>query len=544
FLAEKCRETNSEISFTYSDIKNALSDKPKMKVLDTTHLFQYLADRQKSDPNLGFDLDRDDDQKLCRVFFVFKGGQELWSNMGSRLVLFDTKHGTNTYGFKLGLFVTVDENGKTRIVAGSFVKQEDVASFEWVFKQWDKFMHGKSPAVIFTDSDKSMASAVKKVWGTSIKHFLCTYHLSKNFHQHIKPLFSKKAWKNYKKAKSIFWKLCLETDEQSKLTFDKDWEELVAYIRVNSDSSSDKVSFHSDKIRLLNSILVFLPEYWHLFIWLQVDQQIKWLEMPKAKKEVWIGRYTWTELTFGVHSTQRIEAIHSSVARFCKKSHPLLVITKKLENLADELALKSGTEAARAEHRRILSGEGGLLRMIREMSHKVTAYAIDMICAQASQHVNYSAVSMQNELAGNDAETYSVCLTDESKQMARQRSKDRAKQWSLAQKSKKKKGSSPVQTTTVGPARSSEGRIAAESLGDRAPTEGVCQIDEGRINLDEKDCITTLTKCSCQFATSRGLPCRHMFCVAQVMRRNYSVNKVIIANMMSHVDSQFVQHIF
>ncbi|MGH3621593.1 MAG: hypothetical protein ACRDQ5_07360 [Sciscionella sp.] len=73
FLAEKCRETNSEISFTYSDIKNALSEKPKMKVLDTTHLFQYLADRQKNDPNLSFDLDRDDDQKLCRVFFVAPG---------------------------------------------------------------------------------------------------------------------------------------------------------------------------------------------------------------------------------------------------------------------------------------------------------------------------------------------------------------------------------------------------------------------------------------------------------------------------------------
>ncbi|MGH7954497.1 MAG: hypothetical protein ACREOZ_00900, partial [Gloeomargaritales cyanobacterium] len=163
FLAEKSREANKEVTFTYGDIKSALSDKQKTKALDTTQLFQYLTDRQNADSNLlGFELYQDDAQKLNRVFFVLKGGRELWCSMGASLVLFDTKHGTNAYGFKLGLFVTVDENGITRIVAGSFVKQEDVASFEWVFIQWNKFMH-HSPAIIFTDSDKAMARGIKSV---------------------------------------------------------------------------------------------------------------------------------------------------------------------------------------------------------------------------------------------------------------------------------------------------------------------------------------------------------------------------------------------
>ncbi|MGH7973877.1 MAG: hypothetical protein ACREBR_00025 [bacterium] len=406
FLAEKSREANKEVTFTYGDIKSALSDKQKTKALDTTQLFQYLTDRQNVDSNLGFELYQDNAQKLNRVFFVLKGGRELWCSMGASLVLFDTKHGTNAYGFKLGLFVTVDENGITRIVAGSFVKQEDVASFEWVFIQWNKFMH-HSPAIIFTDSDKAMARGIKKVWGIKIKHFLCTYHLSKNFHQHIKPLFSSKAWKKYAIAKSMFWKLCLETDERSKLTFNTEWDDLTSYIHKNSDLSPEKL-----------------------------EVQLKWLESIKVKKEVWVGRYTWAELTFGVHSTQRIEAIHSSVARFCNKSHPLLVITRKLENLADELALKSETEAFRANHRKIVSSEIFLLNLVRELSGKATAYAIDRIFEQASQHKNYKATLLLDEVVEGE-KRYKVDLTQEGKMKARHHSRKRARQWSSLRKLKK-----------------------------------------------------------------------------------------------------------
>ncbi|MGH7954699.1 MAG: hypothetical protein ACREOZ_01935, partial [Gloeomargaritales cyanobacterium] len=174
FLAEKCRNKDCEITFTLADVKNALGGNRQEKSLDTTLLFKYLVYRQKDEANLGFALDQDDKQKLNLFFFVFKGGLELWSSMGSRLILYDTKHGTNRYGLKLGLFVSVDENGKTRMLAASFVQQEDAASFEWVFTKFNEFM-------------RNVPVVVKKVWGTSIKHFLCTYHISKNFHQYIKP---------------------------------------------------------------------------------------------------------------------------------------------------------------------------------------------------------------------------------------------------------------------------------------------------------------------------------------------------------------------
>ena len=54
----------------------------------------------------------------------------IWNNLGEDTVLlFDTKHRTNRYGHKLGYFCTVDEEGRTRVLAATFLLKENKEIF-------------------------------------------------------------------------------------------------------------------------------------------------------------------------------------------------------------------------------------------------------------------------------------------------------------------------------------------------------------------------------------------------------------------------------
>ncbi|MGH7955110.1 MAG: hypothetical protein ACREOZ_04035, partial [Gloeomargaritales cyanobacterium] len=263
-----------------------------------------------------------------------------------------------------------------------------------------------------------------------------------------------------------------------------------------------------------------------LCLW-QVEQKLKWLDTMKQKKEVWVGRYTWGELTFGIHSTQRIESIHSSVARFCNKNHQISMIVKKLVNLADEHAFKSGIEAARAANRKIADRECAAFKMAQSLLGKVTGYAFDIVISEAAQVENYQVLLLREE---DEKQVYSVGLTEASRAKAREYAKLRAKECSLARKSKKRKP--VVKESMICKQTDCQNGKGVLNAAEKTPEAGpVCVTNEdgfGRdfIKANEKGHFTTLTKCSCQFVVSRGLPCRHMFCVASSLTSENTLEKV------------------
>ena len=125
-------------------------------------------------------------------------------------MLYDTKHGSNRYGFYLGIISTIDCEGKTRILAISLSKKQDIPTFLWVFKKF-KEAFVSSPTVIFTDSDASMIASIREVFPSSI-HLLCIFHIWKNFYQHIMPLLKMTASEVRKKIANQFWRLAKDSD--------------------------------------------------------------------------------------------------------------------------------------------------------------------------------------------------------------------------------------------------------------------------------------------------------------------------------------------
>jgi hypothetical protein len=118
--------------------------------MDTTGFVQYLQQR-KDNEGLDFEWVNDEDSSMDRCLFIFKDAVKCLSD-GSRPVLFDTKHGSNRYGLRLGILSTVGRNGSTVLLAAALLSKEDESSFAWVFTHFERIF-GLQPHCIFTDGD-------------------------------------------------------------------------------------------------------------------------------------------------------------------------------------------------------------------------------------------------------------------------------------------------------------------------------------------------------------------------------------------------------
>ena len=183
YLSALHRERNhTEPPFTYHDVFTAISPHKNQTAMDSTGFIQYLQGR-KDDQGLDFDWLSDEEGSIANAFFVFKNAVRTFSD-GSRPVLFDTKHGSNRYGLRLGIFSTVGRDGSTILLGASLLAHEDQQSFEWAFNEFRKAF-GTHPHCIFTDGDKAMAAAIRSTWPET-KHFLCTWHLSQTIIKNTK----------------------------------------------------------------------------------------------------------------------------------------------------------------------------------------------------------------------------------------------------------------------------------------------------------------------------------------------------------------------
>jgi hypothetical protein len=187
----------------------------------------------------------------------------------------------------LGVFCTVDREGKTRIIAASFQLNEDDESFSWIYEQFIKCF-GSAPNVLWTDEDAAMASAAKRIF-PDCHHHLCIWHLYKNFYKNLHPLFIGKK-DEWSEAQNLFWKMAKNTDQSYESELILDLEKLRTIIDTCGNSTA-----------------------------LATNDKSNWYKKLVQNKERWAGVYTYKYFNAGLASTQRVEAINSAVALFCSK---------------------------------------------------------------------------------------------------------------------------------------------------------------------------------------------------------------------------------
>jgi hypothetical protein len=118
-----------------------------------------------------------------------------------RTNVFDDTHQTNRYNMFVGFFVTEDCFGKTVRLAQVFFKNQDNASFEFIFRCYKRltdrchalaveatssYVSIKAKPVFMTDGCERIAHALRVVYGDSMLHLLCVWHLlSMNAKKHL-----------------------------------------------------------------------------------------------------------------------------------------------------------------------------------------------------------------------------------------------------------------------------------------------------------------------------------------------------------------------
>ena len=60
---------------------------------------EHLNGQLEKDADLGFSLAHDEEGRLDRVLFMLKHWKSLWMESQGKVVLYDTKHGTNRYAY-------------------------------------------------------------------------------------------------------------------------------------------------------------------------------------------------------------------------------------------------------------------------------------------------------------------------------------------------------------------------------------------------------------------------------------------------------------
>ena len=224
----------------YSDVANTYGAKTGERILDTTSMVDSLRLREKNE-GLWWNIATNPDGTTKAIFMEIAGAKEIWQKSKGKVAVLDTKACTNRLGMKLALLVTTDENGVTRILAATLLDDEEHDNFEWIFQEFE-YAFGSAPAVLFTDGDKAMAKALKSTW-PRVAHLLCTYHLWKNFHQHIKPLFTGKGSQaHWRVVSKKWWAICKNSDERDCEKFSGSWKELTDYIDANATAGEDKAS--------------------------------------------------------------------------------------------------------------------------------------------------------------------------------------------------------------------------------------------------------------------------------------------------------------
>jgi hypothetical protein len=196
----------------------------------------------------------------------------------------------------------------------------------------------------------------------------------------------------------------------------------------------------------------------------------KWLNGKLDIKMQWAACYTWQHRTYGVHSTQRAEAIHSAINQFCNKFHRIMVIVQDLENLSSQHHMVSEYNRLNAEFKKRDRLESNL-PLVAALCKMLTPYAARILLAQSFLLLSYEVHPIEGCSEQQSLENLAFSL------------------------------------------RYVEAQLSGCPLDETELKEFERQADYG-MTIERSQHVTTLKKCSCQFPMVWGIPCRHILRLA------------------------------
>jgi hypothetical protein len=500
---------SEDAPFSYQDVYHSINPHGFQQALDATGFIQHLQ-HNKDEEGLDFSYVNNEEGVLYLCFNVFKDAVKLFSD-GCRPVLFDTKHGTNRYGLRLGCFTTVGRDGGTVLLATAMMAHENQESFEWAFLQFKKFF-GAQPHCMFTDGDKAMAAAMKSTLPDT-KHFLCIWHLSQTIIKnakgnilfvYVRVMFSElynffktivvqlyrililpqgwftgaKSGKAFMQFYGAWWELCKNSDVHFQQAFESEWAKLLNLVpEKNRDSP-------------------WLRDYIY------------------ATHTKWCFAWTWSSVTLGVHSTQRCESIHSVIRMLLSNHSTLVEVIEKLEEWVRTKKMQAQTGLYMDC---VKFSTGNTLRqnrLISCMNKTFHDHAIKIATANMHRSLEcavHDAINLQNVPTG----MYSVRSAQDI---------------------------SSIQKDFFGPVQWVDNFLQRNPDYDEAITADINRLDRAVsvhdfFPLFRNVYLSDGESCSCQYPQMQGLPCEHCFAVLVIKKQATVMPDIFLKNTFWHIES-------
>ena len=454
----KCRRDGVEQPpFTYEQVYNKFVRKSvSQRSLDANGLVERLAIRKQT-TGLQYFVDADEECRLDRLFAECVGATTVWGtarkvHVVRNVLFFDPTWGTNCFGLKLSLFITVTNEGETRILAYLLHHEESHDDVFWGLRCFHKvFKH--PPASLLTDSAIGILKAVEKFvkpempwFGTA--HLLCIFHIDQNFYQHIHPLFAGNADK-WQEAHNMFWRIVQDSDESVRPVIFGRLKVLRTFVETHGRGKTK-----ADALAWMDNIL-------------------------KARLDKWAGCFTWWFFSTGSHATSRSESTNACVKRALKANSSLCDLHTSLDEYTQFKEFRDSCKLHSTIARTVNSFDvKSSPWFIQDVQPLVTAYAFKLLLSQLAQVLAYRVTPVPANDTRSDA----------------------------------MRGETPGTNFLV--TRVSGGTASLEvALTDTGTTSTYDQ--ELGCGIGDVHTVhwTSATYCSCGFLVSFGVPCRHIICL-------------------------------
>ncbi|XP_020262591.1 protein FAR1-RELATED SEQUENCE 5-like [Asparagus officinalis] len=142
------------------------------------NIIRHFQDRKESDPDFYFAMEVDHFGTLRSVFRADGRARASYLRLGD-VVVFDTAYKTNQLSMPFAPFIGVNHHRQSTLFGCALLADEREETFEWLFSQWLKCMHGVAPKAIITDQDAQIKKAIKNILPNTQHHF-CSWHIRKH----------------------------------------------------------------------------------------------------------------------------------------------------------------------------------------------------------------------------------------------------------------------------------------------------------------------------------------------------------------------------
>ncbi|PKU77617.1 protein FAR1-RELATED SEQUENCE 5-like [Dendrobium catenatum] len=208
------------LGFTKRDAYNYIKKEIRAKIEngDSNSLIELFKNRSAEDNLFAWDVQTDDKERLVNFFWVDDLGRVDYDCFGD-IIIFDTSYRLNKYNLVCAPIIGVNNHWQNIILGMTFLSDETIDSFCWLFQTFLRIMDNKHPVTIFTDQDQAMARAIEIVFPNT-RHRLCQWHIHKKA--------PSKVWcfNSNNKVKGLFYSCFNKCDSAEE--FDSLWNEMIS----------------------------------------------------------------------------------------------------------------------------------------------------------------------------------------------------------------------------------------------------------------------------------------------------------------------------